>query len=215
MEILYGTTNPAKIEFMQRRVDPLGIKILSLHDVGNPQLEIDECGNDPLENARIKALAYYNALQIPVFSCDSGLYFDEVDDARQPGLYIRRVNGKVLTDDEMVEYYGGLAKEFGGKLTARYQNAICFVKDANNFYEYMDEDTASEPFWIVPVPHEHREEGFPIDRLSVDIATGKYYNDLPAKEKKYINDGFVKFFQRIKRLYATKSHSTVENDTIA
>ena len=197
IEILYGTTNPAKIQSMQRRVDALGIKILSLHDVGNPQLEIDESGNDPLENARIKALAYYEALQIPVFSCDSGLYFDEVDDVRQPGLYIRRVNDKVLTDDEMVVYYGGLAAEFGGKLTARYQNAICFVKDENRIYEHMDGDTASDPFWIVPVPHEQRDDGFPIDRLSVEIESGKYYNDLPAKEEKYIDDGFVKFFKQV------------------
>ena len=198
MEILYGTTNPAKITMMQRRVDALGIKILSLHDVSNPQLEIDENGNDPLANARIKALAYYQELKIPVFSCDSGLYFDEVDDARQPGLYIRRVNGKVLTDDEMVAYYGSLATEFGGKITARYHNAICLVDGNGTVHEYMDDDTASEAFWIVPVPHEHRDEGFPIDRLSVDIDTGRYYNDLPAKESKYIDDGFVKFFTRVK-----------------
>ena len=30
-------------------------------------------------NAKIKAEAYYKAFSMPVFSCDSGLYFDEVN----------------------------------------------------------------------------------------------------------------------------------------
>ena len=32
---------------------------------------------------------------MPVFSCDSGLYFDE---ALQPGTCVRRVNGRELTE---------------------------------------------------------------------------------------------------------------------
>ena len=35
-----------------------------------------------------------------------------MDDPRQPGPYIRRVGGRVLTDEEMLQYYSGLAREF-------------------------------------------------------------------------------------------------------
>lgn len=48
-------------------------------------------GNTPLENARMKALAYYETFRIPVFSCDSGLYFDNVPDEVQPGIHVRNV----------------------------------------------------------------------------------------------------------------------------
>jgi len=197
MKLLYGTSNPAKIDFMQKRVESLGIKILNLNDVDAPNIEIEENGNDPLENARIKALAYYEALKIPVFSCDSGLYMDGLDDARQPGLYIRRVGGKTLTDEEMIAYYSVLADEFGGKLQARYRNAICLVVDESTIYEHMAEDIASEPFWLVSKPHEKRSEGAPLDSLSVCMESGKYYYDLETKESKYTElDGFSAFFER-------------------
>lgn len=195
MKLLYGTSNPAKIEFMQKRLDPLGIHVLSLTDIGAPQIEIDESGNDPLENARIKALSYYEALKIPVFSCDSGLYIKGLSDDRQPGVHIRRVQDKILTDDEMITYYANLADEFGGKMIAHYQNAICFVKDESTIYEHMGADIASEPFLITSIPHEKRSEGFPIDSLSVEIESGKYYNDLERLGKIYAEDGFAAFFQ--------------------
>ena len=74
MKLIYGTTNKAKIDFMKKQIEPLDIEILSLNEVDAPKLDIDESGNTPLENAKIKALAYYRELQSPVFSCDSGLY---------------------------------------------------------------------------------------------------------------------------------------------
>ena len=89
MKIVYGTTNKAKIDFMKRRVEPLGIKVLSFTDVDAPKLDIAKNGNSPLENAKIKALAYYDVLKKPVFSCDSGLYIDGLEDACQPGIDIR------------------------------------------------------------------------------------------------------------------------------
>jgi len=196
MKLLYGTSNAAKFEFMQKRVESLGIKLLSLNDIDAPGVDIDESGNDPLENARIKALAYYEALKIPVFSCDSGLYFDGVDEEQQPGVHVRRVGAQTLTDEEMIEYYGNLAETFGGVLTARYKNAICLVMDEENIYEHMADDIASEPFLIVSKPHAKRTAGFPLDCLSVEIESGKYYNDLERIGKIYAEDGFVKFFER-------------------
>ena len=62
---------------------------------------INEDGKNPLENAEIKARTYFEAFQIPVFSCDSGLYFDELQEDEQSGLHVRRINGKELTDDEI------------------------------------------------------------------------------------------------------------------
>ena len=114
--------------------------------------EVKEDGNTPLENARLKAMAYYEAFQIPVFSCDSGLYFDNVPNEVQPGVHVRNVNGKCLSDDEMIDYYSGLVKAYGN-LVARYRNAICFVMDNTHIYEAMEPSMESEKFILTDKPH--------------------------------------------------------------
>lgn len=73
MKLLYGTGNPTKLSPMRKRLQGMGIEVLGLRDLGGPIVQVEEDGQTPLENARQKALAYYQAFQIPVFSCDSGL----------------------------------------------------------------------------------------------------------------------------------------------
>ena len=199
MKILYGTTNKAKIQVMKNAVASLDIELIGLGDIEGELPNIIENGKTPLENAEIKARAYYEAFHMPVFSCDSGLYFDELQENEQPGLHVRRVNGKELTDDEMIEYYGSLAMQYGGKITGRYRNAIYFILDENHHYFSMDMSIATEPFILVPKPHsKQRVEGFPLDSLSVDIITGKYYYDLDVKEVSTpVEDGLRMFFERI------------------
>lgn len=199
MKILYGTGNPAKLDSMRRRLSGLDMEILGLGDMDGEAPIVKEEGTTPLENARQKALAYYEAFGIPVFSCDSGLYFEGVPEDIQPGVHVRTVNGKCLTDEEMREYYGGLARKYGD-LKARYRNAICLVLDKRQIYEAMDESLASEPFLITSVPHSGiMHTGFPLDSLSVDIRTGKYYYDLDEgrTDKVAVEDGFLLFFQKI------------------
>ena len=160
---------------------------------------VPEDGNTPLENARQKAAAYYKAFGMPVFSCDSGLYFDDVPDEVQPGVHVRNRNGKCLSDDEMIAYYAGLAQKYGN-LKARYKNAICFVRDEAHIYEAMEPSMESEPFLLMDRPHSAiRKEGFPLDSLSVDIKTGQYYYDLPPDrlDQVAVEDGFLEFFRRV------------------
>ena len=198
MKLIYGTTNKAKIDFMKRRLEPLGIKLLSLNDDGAPKLDIEKNGNSPLENAKIKALAYYRELKMPLFSCDSGLYIDGLDDALQPGVNVRGV-GDRMNDDETTAYYSELAAEFGGSLTARYKNAIVLILDETRVYEYMGDDISGEPFLIVSKPHSKtRKEGYPIDPISVHIESGKYYYDIDGYGETYenVDDGFAAFFSR-------------------
>lgn len=205
MKLLYGTGNPAKLSVMRKRLDKLKIELIGLNDLkaeGKEIPKVTENGATPLENARLKALAYYEAFQIPVFSCDSGLYFDKVPDEIQPGVHVRNINGKSLSDEEMVTYYTGLVKKYGN-LTAEYRNAICFVADKEHIYESMEPDLYSERFIITDKPHSAiRKKGFPLDSISIDIKTGKYYYDLvdDKLEQLAIEDGFLKFFENIYNL---------------
>ena len=174
-KFIYGTGNPAKLQSMRGCLAPLGIEIIGLKETGIDVPEAAETGNTPLENARIKALAYYAALKRPVFACDSGLYIDGLADNEQPGVNVRIINGRRLSDDEMVAHYAAIASKSGGKAVARYKNAICLVMRENEIYEHSGDDISGEAFCIVDKPHQKRIEGFPLDCISVHIKSGEYY----------------------------------------
>lgn len=204
MKLLYGTGNHAKLEAMQRRLAGLDLEIIGLEDMDKKAPQVAENGSTPLENARLKAYAYYDAFRLPVFSCDSGLYFEDVPDDIQPGVHVRTVNGKYLTDDEMLQYYSSLAKKYGN-LKARYRNAICLVLDKEHIYEAMDDSLADGPFLLTPVPHSSvMHKGFPLDSLSVDIKTGKYFYDLEEtdRDEVAVKEGFLEFFRSVLKLSA-------------
>jgi len=200
MKLLYGTKNNAKISVMEKRLNKLGIELTGLNNLNSVIPDVPEDGSTPLENARQKAEAYYKAFKMPVFSCDSGLYFDNVPENIQPGVHVRTVNGRRLTDEGMVAYYSRLAHQYGN-LTARYKNAICLILDNNHIYEAMEPSMESRQFIITDTQHKNKimKKGFPLDSLSIDIKSGKYYYDLPEEELEQmdVEDGFLKFFEEI------------------
>ena len=199
MQILYGTTNQGKLESIRKITDTLGVELIGLKELDQPIPVVEESGKNPLENAEIKARAYYKAFGMPVFSCDSGLYFDELEEEEQPGIYVRRVHGKELSDEEMIEYYSELARAHGGRMTGRYRNAICFILDEDTYITSMEEKLATEPFIMITEPHPKRVLGFPIDSLSVDIRSGKYYYDLTEKTvESVMEQGFAEFLSGLK-----------------
>ncbi|MFR3255930.1 MAG: non-canonical purine NTP pyrophosphatase [Lachnospiraceae bacterium] len=71
MKLLFGTGNQAKLNVMKIRLKPLGINLIGLEDLkkeGYTVPSVPETGNTPLENARQKAMAYYQVFKMPVFS---------------------------------------------------------------------------------------------------------------------------------------------------
>lgn len=197
MKILYGTTNNGKLQAMKNALKDFDFELIGLKDIEGELPYIKEDGETPLENAEMKARAYFEAFHMPVFSCDSGLYFEELSEEEQPGLHVRRIGGKELTDEEMIVHYAALAEAHGGRITGRYRNAICFILDEDRQFSSMDMSIATEPFVLVAKPHEKRVKGFPLDSLSVDIATGKYYYDLEVKDvSTSVDDGVRAFFRK-------------------
>ncbi|MEG0772851.1 non-canonical purine NTP pyrophosphatase [Clostridium sp.] len=198
MKLLYGTANTAKIQHMREMLQGSGIEIIGLNDINLKVESIDESGNNPLENARIKALAYYKVLKTPVFSCDSGLYIEGIDSKSQPGVHVRRVNGKVLDDEEMIEHYISVALNHGGEVKAKYKNAICLILDEENIFEYDGADISSDSFIITSKPHPMRNIGFPLDSISIEMETGRYFMDITLQDnsKSKMSQGFKEFFLR-------------------
>lgn len=182
--ILIGSTNPSKIAWLKGYLSELSdVECVTLKDLG-VTIPVDEEGTTPEENARIKALAYHKATGLAVIGHDSGLYFQEfsMDDPRQPGLYIRRVNGKTLDDDGMLAHYSALARDFG-PLHACYCSGFAVVDEAGNWETFaqdrMDNDDYVNAFGFLMCaePHPMRRAGWPLDSLSKDLKTGEYWYD--------------------------------------
>ena len=206
LEIIYGTGNGAKISYMEETLKNLPVKIVDLHQAAEKEgiilPDIKETGENPLENARLKAEGYFRVFGKPVFSCDSGIYLwnyttkEPLPDEEQPGIHIRGNGERRLGDEELLAYYIGLVKKYG-QVCGRFKNGICFIWNGQQRKESMSESMWGEPFLLTDKPHEKRVEGFPVDRISLDISTGKYLYDLEedSEGEEAQNRGFENFFR--------------------
>ena len=119
MKVLFATTNPAKIKKYLDKLQERNIEVLTIKDIGI-NLKPEETGKNAIENAFIKAKAYYDATKITTIGMDNNLYIEELPEEKQPGTHVRRINGKELNDDEMIDYYCNLVNQYGEKLTAKW-----------------------------------------------------------------------------------------------
>lgn len=198
MRLLYGTYNPAKLASMRRALSHTGIELIGLSELEQAPADVDETGDTPLENARLKATAYRDATGMTTLAADSALYIDGLSDDRQPAVHARRMQGERMDDEAMIRFYADLVRPLGGKAVARYRNALCIAFADGRMAECFDDSVASEAFYLVDTPHPHRNEGFPLDSLSVDIKSGKYYYDLAegrADTDLVQENGFVRFIR--------------------
>lgn len=178
MKVLLATTNPAKIKRYASKIQEKGIEVITLRDI-DLKLEVEENGKNAIENAYIKAKAYYEATGIITIAIDDNLFIEELPEDKQPGTNVKRVNGKELTDDEMIVYYTNLAKENGGKLTAKYVYGMV-IYDGKESKQYTWE---KDNFYFVEKPSEKRTKGYPLDSISIMPQYNKYFVDLTPEEK--------------------------------
>lgn len=176
-QVLLGTTNPAKADYLTRFLDSYDVEFLTLTDMGI-QKAPDEDGKDPLENARAKA-AYYGQFFPLVMAQDSALYIKELpmDDPRQPGLTIkRRPDGTEMNDEEMIAHYSALAHELGGRMTCYYLDGHG-VSNHGEISGFMDTGPVTDAyaFYMVDTPHPNRHPGWPLDSISIRPSTGAYF----------------------------------------
>ena len=193
-QILLATKNPAKIKRYKNGLLNRGIKLLTLDDI-KVNLEIQEDGQDALENALIKARNYYQETGITVMAIDDNLFLENVPMEKQPGSFVRRVNKKRLSDLEMLEYYINLVKEYGtdGKLNAYWLYGLALIKDGLEFtYTWKSAD-----FYLVDIKSKKIETGYPLNSISLNKKLGKYFTDLTESDKLLIQESDDQVFDFI------------------
>lgn len=193
MKVLFATTNPAKIKKYIKELEKNNIEILTIKDL-DIKLDVEENGKDAIENAYIKAKAYYDATKMITIGMDNNLFIEELPEEKQPGTYVKRVNGKELNDEEMIEYYTNLVKNNGGRLTAKWVYGMV-IYNGVQAKEYI---WNKSHFYFVDTPHEKRNPGYPLDSISIMPECNKYFVELTEEDKKQINkekneDGDIKF----------------------
>lgn len=187
MKLLYATTNYSKIHNMKRRLEGLPIEIVTPKDL-NIDIDVIENSNDTCGNALKKAQAYYDIAHIPTIAADVSLYIEKVPKNLQPGLYVRRVNGKVLTDEEMLNYYQNLIDTVGGKTIGYYVKGLALITDKGAKTIEIKEDD----FIFTSIASHKIHKGYPLDSLSINKRTNKYFVDMTDEEAKLESNNFDK-----------------------
>ena len=92
-QVIFATGNSSKIKRFQEGLKDKNIELLSLRDV-HLTLDVEENGSTAIENALIKARACFKKTGKPSTGMEDTLYMENVPLDKQPGLFVRRVNGK-------------------------------------------------------------------------------------------------------------------------
>ena len=196
-----ATTNPAKVRKYKKTLEEKGIELITIKDL-DFKLDIDENGKNAIENAYIKAKAYYDATKIVTIGMDDNLLIEELPDEKQPGTHVRRINGKELNDDEMIEYYTNLAKQYGGKLTAKWVYGMVIY----NGEEIKEYSWSKSNFYLVDKACKERNSGYPLDSISVMPENNKYWLELTEEEKRKLDEfdkssKMAEFMEKLKEEY--------------
>lgn len=200
MKVLFATTNPAKIKRYVDKLKEKNIEVLTIKDLGI-NLKPEETGKNAIENAYIKAKTYYDETKIPTIGIDNNLYIEGLPEEKQPGTHVRRVNGKELTDDEMIDYYCKLVSEYGEKLSAKWVFGMV-IYDGKEPKKYS---WSKSHFYLVNKPCEKRNPGYPLDSISIMPECNKYFVDLTEEDRNkdkvnYKEDEVIDFI--VKNVYS-------------
>lgn len=187
MKLLYATNNNSKVYNMRRRLENIPIEIITPKELGI-KVNVIEDGKTAVENAIKKAQAYYEETKIPTIAGDSGLFIDGIPSDKQPGLFVRRVNGKVLSDDEMVEYYTKLIESIGGESTGYYVTGLALITEEGLFTTEISEDK----FILSSTISKNNHRGNPLDVMTIDPVSQKFYTDMTDDDFKSLGHVFDK-----------------------
>ena len=184
-KLFYATKNKFKIQNMEDRIKSLNIILLTPY-TENIQIDVIENGNTVIENAVIKAKAYYEKVKIPTIAGDSSLFVKNFKE--QPGLFVRRVNGIYLNDDELEEYYINKLNEIGGKSEAFYITGLAMI----NKEHIKTIEIKEEKFILTSDISKSARKNDALGRLEFDLKTNKYFCELTKKDKELRDNYFDK-----------------------
>ena len=184
--LLLGSANRRKIREWRLMLHRIDMELVDPYQLGLA-VDPDETGETPEENARIKAIAYFDATGIPAFSLDAALRIEGLPDDQQPGVHVRRIGGgESATDAEMVRHYSALLRRLGGDATGVWTFGVALACDRNHVHaQRMTYRTT-----LLATPSPVVDPGAPLNSLQFDPARSKYFSEMaPAEYATRFGDG--------------------------
>ena len=183
-QIIFATSNESKAKRFSKGLKELGIEVLSLKDI-DIKLDVEEDGNTAIENALIKARECYRKTRRPSMGMDDTLYMEGVPKDLQPGLFVRRVNGKNLTDEEMIEHYTNLVKEYGkdGRINCKWIYGLAVINEKGEEATYT---WSKDDFYMVSTKSDKINPGYPLNSISKYKRLDKYFTDVTDEDMKLL-----------------------------
>ncbi len=130
MRLLLASNNLHKVEELRAilaTIDP-DIELLTLSDLGDQQLEVEETGSTLEENAYLKARAFYELSGIACIADDTGLEADALHGA--PGVHTARFAGENASYSDnvllLLERMKGIPEN---ERQATFRTVICYVDE--------------------------------------------------------------------------------------
>ena len=178
VRLLLGSTNRRKIREWRLMLDQIAVELLDPHQSG---LAVDapETGETPEENARIKAIAYFDASGIPAFSLDAALWIEGLPDDQQPGVHVRRIGGgESATDARMVRHYSALLRGLGGGAAGVWTFGVALACDR----DHVPSQRLTFRTTLLATPSPVLDPGAPLNSLQFDTSAGKYFSEMTPAE---------------------------------
>lgn len=179
-KIVFATGNPTKGKRFSKGLLKYDIEVLTLKDL-DVSIDVNENGKNVIENALLKARECYKKTKMSSIGMDDSLYLENVPDEKQPGLFVRRVNGKTLTDEEMINHYTGLVKKYGidGRINCKWIYGLAVIDENGNenVYAWNKDD-----FYMVSVVSDKINPGYPLNSISKYKLIDKYFTDTTEED---------------------------------
>lgn len=185
-KIVFATGNPTKSKRFSDGLSKFNIEVLSLKDL-EIDIDVEENGKNAIENALIKARECFKVTNMPSIGMDDTLYLENVPNEKQPGLFVRRINGKTLTDEEMINYYTDLVRQYGsdGKLYCKWVYGLAVIDQDGKESTYT---WYKDNFYMVEIPSKNINPGYPLNSISKYKTIDKYFSEVTDDDLNLIKE---------------------------
>ncbi|MCX7796471.1 MAG: RdgB/HAM1 family non-canonical purine NTP pyrophosphatase [bacterium] len=171
MKIILATSNLDKVKEFNRILKDFDVDIKP----APYSIKVAETGKDFIENAILKARAYYREFKVPVLSDDSGLEVDVLGKA--PGIFSARFSEDGSYKSNIERLLNQIKDIREEKLRARFVCAVCLIDDRDILHVTQE---ICEGYIIKEI---RGDNGFGYDPIFYYPDLGRTFGEISAEEK--------------------------------
>jgi len=178
--VVIASSNPAKVRRYKKILTKYACQLIGLAEItlmGQPE----EKGETAEENAEIKAKYYAEKSGLVVFSEDEALYVNFLSGEDQPGVHVRRINGKdEASDGQLLAYWEKIIANVPRRNRKGKWHIACCIAHPNGMVKTFSLDFPIMFFYPsspVKIP------GWPLSSIEGPLGFNKPHSELTKAER--------------------------------